>query len=446
MLRCLLLFLGSVIASWGAAQPAPSPQHSSSKDSSRFVTVSGLTFLDSSGLPVRFHGINVCNKSRDQGYTGGISAADFAQIRSWGMNAIRLCIFWDGLEPRPGHFDKDYLDRIEGLVNQAKHQGLFVLLDMHQDLYSVKFGDGAPLWATLDDGMPHAQVSDWNDAYYESEDVQTALDHFWKNSPGPDGAGLQDHYAAAWNFVATRFRDEPAVLGYDLMNEPFPGRQAAHMEEAMLTRLSMLMARRVDMPHHSPDDLLRMENTPEGRRQIVTWMRSLGVYKSMLQAAEPGMGAFDRKQLMPMYQRVRKAVRQVDHHHILFLESNMASNLGIRTNIVPLVDDTGQRDAQQAYSPHIYDIVTDTPMLDLMSMDRIHLIFDRDRRFSYRVRMPMLVGEWGAFYMNPEAGKPTRAIASLFDRGGCSEMFWAYRPTLAQWPGLNALKRQLAPH
>jgi endoglycosylceramidase len=429
-----------------AAQAVPSHNELQIKSVTPFVTVSGTRFLDPSETPIVFHGINICNKSREQNYTGDISTRVFEQIRSWGMNSVRLCIFWDGLEPRPGYFDTAYLDRIALLVEEAKRQGLYVLLDMHQDLYSVKFGDGAPLWATFDDGKPHSQVNDWNDAYYVSEDVQTALDHFWANSPAPDGQGLQDHYAQAWKFVASRFQDEPNILGYDLMNEPFPGAAAAHLEAVMLTCLSKSLAGRPGQPHPSLEQLVGMEGTPEGRRQIVKWMQSMRVYKTMLQAGAPGMQDFDRSRLMPMYSRVREAIRQVDRRHILFLEPDMSTNLGIRTGITPLVDDQNKHDPEQAYSPHVYDIVVDTALLDLMSMDRIKLTVDRDRLFSRRVHMPILVGEWGAFYLDPSAAKPTRDIEHIFDDLGCSEMFWAFREAIAQWPGLDALRRPAVRH
>jgi endoglycosylceramidase len=98
---------------------------------------------------------------------------------------VRLGIIWDGLEPQPGRIDEDYLERIGKLVGYAKAEGLYVLLDMHQDLYSVKFSDGAPAWATLDEGKPHTAGAVWSDAYYASAAVQTALDHFWENAPGP---------------------------------------------------------------------------------------------------------------------------------------------------------------------------------------------------------------------------------------------------------------------
>ena len=39
----------------------------------------------------------------------------------------------------------------------------------------------------------------------------------------PGGVGLQDRYAAAWRHAAARFAKVEGVMGYDLMNEPFPG-------------------------------------------------------------------------------------------------------------------------------------------------------------------------------------------------------------------------------
>jgi endoglycosylceramidase len=443
MSRFLMPFLLSALLCCGATHRAALDLPCSGKRTSGFVTVLGTHFLDPSGKPLLFHGINVVNKSKDQGYTENITSADFARIRSWGMNAVRLCIFWDGLEPRPGHFDQAYLERIATLVEYAKQQGLYVLLDMHQDLYSVKFGDGAPLWATLDESKAHTTGAEWSDAYYESEAVQTALDHFWANSPGPDGMGLQDHYAKAWQLVASRFKDEPDVIGYDLMNEPFPGQDAGRMEQATLTRLSELLAKRPHQAHPSPQELFDMEDKPEGRRQIMKWMGDMTLFEGMLEAGSPIMQDFDRTRLTPMYARVRKAIRQVDARHILFLEPDMSANLGFRSAIAPLVDDEGRRDPQQAYAPHVYDIVVDTESLDLINHARIDLIVQHHQEFSVRSAMPMLVGEWGAFYLNPAATIATRYIVRQFDNAECGDMFWAYRRELVHWPGLEALKRPL---
>jgi hypothetical protein len=55
--------------------------------------------------------------------------------------------------------------------------------------------------------------------------------------------------------------------------------------------------------------------------------------------------------------------------------------------------------------------------------------------------MAMLVGEWGAFYLNPAAVEPTRYILRQIEGVESGDMFWAYRRELADWPGLEALKK-----
>jgi endoglycosylceramidase len=405
------------------------------------VTVSGTRFLDGAGRPVLLHGINIINKSQAEGYTARIEQADFAAIHNWGMNCVRLGILWDGLEPQPGKIDEAYLDRIAHIVGWAKTEGLYVLLDMHQDLFSVKFSDGAPAWATLDDDKPYTPTAVWSDAYYASEAVQRTLDHFWTNRPGPDGVGLQDHYARVWRRVAERFKDEPAVLGYDLMNEPFPGVDALRTQQAILTRLAELLHPRQGT---TPEQLFALMGTPAGRKQVMEWMGDMEIFRGALVAGAPIMQEFERGRLVPLYARVRRTIRQVDSRHIIFLEPAMSANLGIPSALTPLADEDGRRDPQQAYAPHGYDIVTDTEMLGLTSNPRIELIFRRHAETARRLDMPMLVGEWGAFYENPAAAPAARFVVRQFDALQCGDIYWAYRRTFGQCPLLPALERHPA--
>jgi endoglycosylceramidase len=402
------------------------------------VHVEQARLFDSTGKELWVRGINVVPKNAAD-YVGDIGPQDFATIRSWGMNTVRLGIFWDGLEPHPGQLDTAYLDRISRLVAAAKAQGLFVLLDMHQDLYSVKFSDGAPRWATQDEDKPNPQVTAWSDAYYGSPAVQAALDHFWANSPGPDGVGLQDHYARVWQFVAERFRDEPAVLGYDLMNEPFPGRDAGRVQAVMMGRLSELLAKRPGIAHPSATELLQMEANPAGRQQITQWLSDMALFSDMLTAGAPIMQDFERHRLMPFYTKLRAAIRARDPRHILFLETAMSSNMGIPTAIEPLVDAQGQRDPQQVFSPHVYDIVVDTALLTLMSPARVALTIEHHRAAAQQHHWPTVVGEWGAFYLNPTAAEVAREQRNAFEQAGFGHLYWDYQRTMKDWPGLSAL-------
>ncbi|HEU4978441.1 MAG TPA: cellulase family glycosylhydrolase, partial [Solirubrobacteraceae bacterium] len=58
------------------------------------------------------------------------------------------------------------------------------------------------------------------------------------DAPAPDGVGLQEHYASVLIALAQRFHDEPAVAGYEILNEPHPGFVAPSpaMDEAELFR------------------------------------------------------------------------------------------------------------------------------------------------------------------------------------------------------------------
>ena len=61
----------------------------------------------------------------------------FSEIRRLGFNAVRLLIVWEGIEPdERGVYDEEYLDYIEELIAAADRNHLYVLIDMHQDMFS----------------------------------------------------------------------------------------------------------------------------------------------------------------------------------------------------------------------------------------------------------------------------------------------------------------------
>ena len=110
---------------------------------SPYVSIKGQSFIDPEGRDLTLHGINVVNKDPNTGYVGHITPEEMAIFKSWGFNAIRLGIIWDGLEPQPGEYNEEYLARIDEMIQWAANNDLYVFLDMHQDLYSVEFSDGA---------------------------------------------------------------------------------------------------------------------------------------------------------------------------------------------------------------------------------------------------------------------------------------------------------------
>src|SRR5690606_22027675 len=80
--------------------------------------------------------------------------------------------------------------------------------------------DGAPYWAFLSDGLEGGRgPGPWLFDYFDAA-VERAFDNFWDYDAHPEP---QHAYAAAWAHVAARFREDPVVLGYDLMSEPWRG-------------------------------------------------------------------------------------------------------------------------------------------------------------------------------------------------------------------------------
>lgn len=405
-----------------------------------FVTVQGNRFIDANGRSLLLHGINLVNKDPSVGYLGPEAAKEFVQWRSWGLNCVRLGVLWDGLEPEPGVYNDAYLQGIDQQIAWATENDLFVILDMHQDLYSVQFADGAPEWATLTDDQPHLEESEvWSDAYFTSPAVHTAWNNFWDNAPAPDGLGLQDHYAHLWAVLAKRYANNPTVIGYDLMNEPMPGSEALQAQLMMLNKgAELLAAINEDAPNVM--ELAEQWLTPNGRSHILELLRDINLYAPVADAPEAVYGQFEEEKLMPFYQKVAEAIRAVDQNHILFLGTTMGSNLGMRSHIKPITSN-GQRDRQQAYAPHGYDLVTDTPDLANASPERVEFIFKRHAETAVCLHMPMLVGEWGAYDRHPNTLAPAQDVVQQFEQLLCSETYWTYLPETETFPCFQAINR-----
>lgn len=198
----------------GGAQPGAVPP----------LSITGTWLTTADGKVVILHGVNEVYKIAPfEPSASGFSADDAAFLAANGFNAVRLGVIWEAVEPQPGVIDYDYLNSLKETAQTLADHGIYVMIDMHQDNYSSLFqGEGAPLWATQDVGLPNPQAG-FPLNYWVNPAEWHAWDAFWANASAPDGLGLQDHYAQTWQVVASQFAGNPAVIGYDIMNEPFPG-------------------------------------------------------------------------------------------------------------------------------------------------------------------------------------------------------------------------------
>ncbi|MBX7256301.1 MAG: cellulase family glycosylhydrolase [Candidatus Hydrogenedentes bacterium] len=428
------------------ATPQPPPVAVIPPKRSPFVSVKDGAFIDSEGRQLLLHGMAVISKDPKENYQSWHGPEDFAQMRRWGMNCIRLGIIWDGLEPEPGKFDEEYLKKVDQRIEWARDNKLYVFLDMHQDLFSVKYSDGAPEWATLDEGLPHTTGAVWSDSYQLSAAVKKSFDNFWANKPGPDGVGVQERFALAWQHVAKRYADNPTVIGYDLFNEPNEGSGIPDLQILMASAFAEAMAAK----DGTKPDVLSVASKwmdPKGRSELMTRLQDIDIFTKVVDAPQEAVQAFERAHVVPMFQRVANAIREVDTNHILFLETLMACNMGIRTGLEPLMGPDGQRDPLQAYAPHGYDIVVDTPDLTNASNERVKLIFDRHAESGKRLNMPVLIGEWGAYGGAGPAIVPTAEFTVReFERHGFSDTFWEYGRYVKDAAYLPALHRAIPLH
>ncbi len=158
-----------------------------------------------------------------------VTEADIQSIRAAGFNSVRI----------PFHY-KFFLSEGEGfaLLDQAiawcRRAGLYVILDMH-------CAPAGQTGTNIDDSWGYPWL-------FESPRDQELTVNIWKR-------------------MAARYKDDPTVLGYDLLNEPIP--------------------------------------------------------------PFPGLAKYNDS-LEPLYRRIAQSIRAVDSHHVIILEgAQWASNFGV---------------------------------------------------------------------------------------------------------------------
>ncbi|WP_405852529.1 cellulase family glycosylhydrolase [Streptomyces sp. NBC_00090] len=215
--RCLgLVMLVLGLTTPAAASPAP-PE----------LGHEGRWLTDDQGRVVTVHGVNMVYKKPPYfPAAGGFGEKDARFLAENGFNAVRLGFAWNAVEPRPGVYDDEYIEKIRQTQQLLARHHIYSLVDSHQDAFNESVGaswSGFPDWATYADGFPVQPNPGFPLVYFTSPAQNQTWANFWRDRAAPDGVGLQEHYAAMWAHVAQRFTDQPYVLGYDLINEPWPG-------------------------------------------------------------------------------------------------------------------------------------------------------------------------------------------------------------------------------
>ena len=202
--------------SLSASIPAPHP--GTSDGALSWLRTEHGQIVDADGRKLLLRGFNVdALVAYPKDPPAPLNESDATLMQRAGFDVVRLGIDWAQLEPVRGHFDQGYLDRMASMVAMLNRHDLYVVLDMHFRLgWSPRFGySGAPAWATI--GAPN-----WNPLpqYSWSPSLIPAAiasdTYFWLSSD------WKSDFYRAWQVVATRFADQPGVVGYDIFNEAHP--------------------------------------------------------------------------------------------------------------------------------------------------------------------------------------------------------------------------------
>ncbi len=328
-------------------------------------------------------------------------------------------MFWRDIEPEPGVYSDDKLAEIRQTLDWAEQLNMLVLLDMHQDLYCSPEAGGMPAWTLIEADLPHITGGpNWRGAYFLSPRVQAAFDHFWLNTPGPDGIGIQDRFAATWRHVTSRVGGAPALLGYDLLNEPFPG---SPTNDALTEGTAAILSQTNEAPPDSDPFSLGM------------WAFTLAcqdddLFAVWLAATAPQIARLDADRLRPCYQRVTEAIRQVDSSTAIFIEPFITANSGVIPETLRWNGPTAD-DPNLVFAPHIY--VADPLRAASITRKLLDL--------AKRERMPLVVGEWGnldnADNMHAcDATAGARAMLEIVNRNAAGRFYWVYGDGLPNEP------------
>ncbi|WP_241665844.1 cellulase family glycosylhydrolase [Prescottella subtropica] len=332
---------------------------------------------DDAGRALVLHGFNTANtaKNAPDGMPTFTESDLDREHTDMGTNFVRFLISWRAVEPEPGVYDEAYLDRVAERLDWYDARGYHVMLDMHQDLYSSAItpsdegGNGAPAWATYMDGLPVGDNDMW-ELYYLEPGVIRAFDNFW-NTTG-NHPELTDHYADAWRVVADRFADHPAVIAYDLMNEPYGG-------------------------------------TVQGP-------------------------VFEAGPLTALYQKTSDAIRTVDQDTwVCVAPQAMGTNWGTASGLRP-VDDARDGDPRIAYCPHIYPLPMDLGGgYTGSSRTQVDATIDAWRGNVLRTaealgNVPIILGEFGLDTTLPGALDYVERVYDTAGEMGAGVSYWSRDP------------------
>jgi endoglucanase len=271
---------------------------------------------------------------------------DIRLMRELGATVVRLPLNYRHFESdaKPFAYLEDGFRRLDRVLDWCREAGLYAILDMHA-------------------------VAGWQDPDWHS-DNPTRSTLLWRHPH------FQDRFIALWEELARRYRDDPVVAGYDVMNEPVTG-------------------------------------------------------------APYGFHGFpitcDWAPLNALNQRVVEAIRKIDRAHIVFLEGDFFSTRF--DGMAPPPDEnialTPHMYLRAGFGPGKYPGTFDGEPWDRAMMEKKFLAHE-GTAYTRRHGIPLWVGEFGGLLNAPDGDLASRLRAdddqmSVFEQHGAHWAIWTWK-------------------
>jgi len=342
--------------------------------------------IDKYGRSRIFHGVNAVYKlppyyppilDKFDAFNS-LSDQDFQNLRSWGLDHVRLYMSWEGTEQVRGQYNATYMEIIKTIVQRAAKYNISIILDAHQDLGSRKFcGEGLPDWAVNYTDFPsplpwkisydkngYANLTDCNKhafaQFYTTNNVRSAFENFYN-----DVDGIAESFTEFWKAIADFFKDEPNIIGYELINEP-----------------------------------------PSFTTKFIN---------------------IDANYLQPLYRRTHNKIRQVDNNTIIFFEPNVFDIISVGFTAGPGGEEYNDR---QVFSYHIYcpDVNSEgepiTPAL-CETFDKNYLSVKAKK--AEALGLAAFLTEFGALSNSQKSADEVARVTGLADENLHSWSYWQFK-------------------
>jgi endoglycosylceramidase len=185
----------------------------------------GSYFKDERGAVVILRGLNVAGDAKVPPFRPIDDPALLDPLPAWGVNVARLLFTWEAFEPERGRYDESYFSYYRGVLDALHARGVHAIVDVHQDAFS-RFatdgcGEGMPRWAvssavTADTPDNGPACAAWGVQFIVDTDTHRCWDDFYS-----DVQGVRGRYLLLLETLASRLSKHPAVIGYDMLNEPW---------------------------------------------------------------------------------------------------------------------------------------------------------------------------------------------------------------------------------